>query len=159
NDVFFREKGACIHSFAQVNPDSRPPGPAGRTIALRNAAVFPFRETTDRRAPSSPVPASTKWWNDELDTLPKLSAAYPDLPFARDLETNHDRNVTILRAVEGQLAWTAIKLAAQLSEAETPDQFAETELQALKNLIDTLNIISLGSAAPVVRADTAHVTI
>jgi hypothetical protein len=159
NDVFFREKGACIHSFAQINPDSCPPGPAGRTIALHNAAVFPFSETTDRRAPSSPVPAVTKWWNDELDTLPKLSVAYAHLPFAQDLETNHDRNVSILRAVEGQPAWNAVKLAAQLSEAETPDQFAQTELQALENLLNTLNIISLGSAAPVVRADAAHATV
>ena len=69
-DILFRERGACIHSFAQVNPASLVPGAAGRAAPLRCPAVFPINEQPDPRALGAPVPASAKWLNDELDTLP-----------------------------------------------------------------------------------------
>jgi hypothetical protein len=54
-DFVFRERGACIHSFLQVNPNSLSAGAAGRTIAIENAFVFPLDGTIDRRVPSDPV--------------------------------------------------------------------------------------------------------
>ena len=158
-DVLFREKGPCIHSFAQINPASRAQGPTGRTFAIQNAAVFPFTATTDKRAPSAPVSAVTKWWNDELDTARKLSETYPDLPISGELETNHYRNVTGLRGIDNHAAWKAIKLAAQQSNAENADQFVETEVRALENLINALNILSLGGTAPSINNDNVHATV
>src|SRR5229473_2560534 len=38
-DIVFRERGACIHSFVQVNPGSLAAGPAGRSLAVENAHV------------------------------------------------------------------------------------------------------------------------
>src|SRR5712692_5680657 len=41
-DILFRERGACIHSFSQVNPNSLNAGAAGKTIAVQRAFVFPL---------------------------------------------------------------------------------------------------------------------
>jgi len=49
-DTYFREKGACIHSFVQINPDSVNAGPAHRTFAVDRAFVFPLSDTPDPRA-------------------------------------------------------------------------------------------------------------
>jgi hypothetical protein len=159
HDVLFRERGSCVHSFAQVNPDSLSPGPAGRTIVLQNTAVFPLNGVADKRAPSASVPAAIKWWNDELDNLPKLSARYPAAPLAQAASANHDQNVGALREVAGHSAFGAIKLAAQQSIAKNADEWATIETQALENLVNTLNILSLGSPAPTVGADPAHATV
>jgi hypothetical protein len=47
-DFVFRERGACIHSFLQVNPNSLNAGAGGRSIAVENASVFPLGGTIDR---------------------------------------------------------------------------------------------------------------
>ena len=159
HDILFRERGACIHSFVQINPSSLPPGPAGRTIALHNAAVFPLNGSVDRRAPSAPVPASIKWLNDELDGIRKLSSAYPTVPLANDVEATHRQNVMALRQVSPQAATDAIKLATQQSTAKHPDEWSDVESEALENLVNTLNIISLGSPPPAVAADSVHATV
>ncbi|XUJ36022.1 hypothetical protein ACQ5SK_12650 [Bradyrhizobium japonicum] len=39
-DAYFREKGACIHSFVQINPDSVIAGAAHRTFAVDRPFVF-----------------------------------------------------------------------------------------------------------------------
>ena len=41
-DVFLRERGACIHSFVQINPGSLVAGAAGRRLAIEKAFVFPL---------------------------------------------------------------------------------------------------------------------
>ena len=52
-DVLFRERGACIHSFSQVNPNSVNAGAAGKTIALEHAFVFPLNGIPEPRAPAA----------------------------------------------------------------------------------------------------------
>ena len=98
-DILFRERGACVHSFAQVNPGSLSAGAAGKTIALQNPFVFSLNDDVDPRAPSAPVPASTKWLNDELDEVRSLGVAYAASALAAEANAAHVQTVAGLRGV------------------------------------------------------------
>ena len=87
-DVLFRERGACIHSFEQINPRSVALGADGRTLAVENASVFPVSGDPEPRAPGGPVPAATKWMNDALDDVAGLSHEY-NADFATALDEIH----------------------------------------------------------------------
>lgn len=158
-DILFRERGACIHSFAQVNPNSLNAGAAGKTIAVQDPYVFPLAGTDDPRAPSAPVPACVKWLNDELDRLPSLGAAYPALPLATAVNATHRQTVNALRVIKPQSITHAVKLAAQKSKAEHADQWEHPEVEAMEHLVHTLGIVSIGIAPPVVDANPAHATL
>ena len=158
-DVLFRERGACIHSFLQINPNSLNAGAAGRTIALENAFVFPLDRTTDPRAPAAAVPACIKWLNDELDGLVSLSAQYPTAALAEQADTTHQQSVLALRGISPQSVKHAVKLAAKESKADHADDWDRTEAEAVEHLVQTLDIIGLGFPQLTVGADPAHATV
>lgn len=156
HDILFRERGACIHSFLQINPNSLNAGAAGKTIALENAFVFPLGGTIDRRAPSDSVAACVKWLNDELDQIPSLGVSYSGLPLATEADAMHQQTLAALRQVSAKSAATAVKLAAQESNADHADDWDDTESRALEHLVHTLDIVGLGSPPPAVGVDPAH---
>lgn len=158
-DVVFRERGACIHSFVQVNPNSLTAGAAGRTIAVENAFVFPLCGTTDRRAPSDAVAGCVKWLNDELDQLPPLSVTYPQVPLATPTDATHQHTVSVLRQISPQSAAHTVKLSAQASKAKHADDWDATESNALEHLVHTLDIVSLGCPPPTVGSDSVHASV
>ena len=102
HDIVFRQRGACIHSFLQVNPNSLNAGAAGRTIAVENAFVFPLDGTIDQCAPSDSVAACIKWLNDELDQVPGLSVNYPLVPLATLSDVTHQQTIAALRQISPQ---------------------------------------------------------
>lgn len=159
NDAFFRERGACIHSFAQINPASLPLGPAGRRPAVENAHVFPASEVSvhDYRAPGRAVPAAVKWINDELDSAAIPSGA-DQTNLAQQVHAAHELIVTSLRSMPSQPASQAIKLAAadapkaqdassNSSEDRNPDDWDSVESDALKHLVQSLDILKVGLPA------------
>jgi hypothetical protein len=154
-DVFFRERGACIHSFAQINPGSLVAGAAGRTLPVENAYVCPISGVPEPRAPGVDVPASVKWLNDQLDDVQSLSARHPT-PLSAQVNVAHQQNTAALRGISSQSAAHAIKLAAQESKTQNPDDWDSTELAALEHLVHTLDIIGVGFSPPTVGADPAH---
>ena len=158
-DVVFRERGACIHSFLQVNPNSLNAGAAGRTIPLDNAFVFPLDGTNDRRAPCDSVAACIKWLNDELDQLPSLSVNYPRASLARPTDATHRHTIAALRQISPQSVANTVKLAAQESTAKHADDWGQTESHALEHLVHTLDIVGLGAPPPTVGADSAHASV
>lgn len=159
-DMLFRENGACIHSFVQVNPNSVAGGAAGRTLALENAFVFPLNGTIDPRTPSSPVPASIKWLNDELDELKSLGDRYPGAALAEQVKAIHqDAVVPALRMVAAAPLDRAVKLAAMDSKAKHADRWGVIETEAVEHLVHTVEIISLAYAQVTIGADPAHATV
>jgi len=158
-DVLFRERGACIHSFLQVNPNSLNAGAAGRAIALENAFVFPLDGTSDPRAPAAAVPACIKWLNDELDHLVSLSAQYPAAPLAAQIDISHQQSILALRQISAQSVTHALTLAAPDSEARHADEWGRTEREATEHLVYTLDIVALGFPDFKVGADPAHATV
>jgi hypothetical protein len=158
-DIFFRERGACIHSFAQINPGSLIPGPAGRSFAVENAHAFPISGVPEPRAPGAPVPASVKWLNDELDEVPSLSAAYCTAPLALQVDGSHQRNTAVLRAICPQSATRAIRLAAPESKAEHEDEWGEVESEAVRHLVHTLDILGVAFPTLTLHAVPLHATV
>jgi len=166
-DVFFRERGACIHSFVQVNPASLNVGAAGRMFPVLHPSVSPLPGTNDPRAPAAPVPACIKWLNDELDSLPSLSAQYSTAPLAAQADTVHRQTVTDLRAISAQSADHVVKLACAESQVRLTstesrqkhaDEWDDAETKAVEHLVHTLDIIELGYPHTAVGADPAHAT-
>ncbi|MBU0714209.1 MAG: hypothetical protein KJ964_02490 [Verrucomicrobia bacterium] len=166
-DVFFRECGACIHSFSQINPNSLNDGTAGKTIALANASVFPLNGIVDPRVPGTAVPACVKWLNDELDILPSLSLQYPIAQLAHQVDAVHHTTITALRKIPAKSAEHAVKLAATESKVKLAtgelkykhaDEWEDAEAKAVEHLVHTLDIIGLGFPNPTVGADPAHAT-
>ena len=158
-DILFRERGACVHSFAQVNPGSLSAGAAGKTIALQNPFVFSLNDDVDPRAPSAPVPASTKWLNDELDEVRSLGVAYAASSLAAEANAAHVQTVAGLRGVTPQSATHVVALATHGSRATNADNWDRLEAEALQHVVDTLNILGLSFQPATVGADPAHMTI
>ena len=158
-DLLFREGGACIHSFQQVNPGALTAGAPSRTIALGKPFVHSFGGPVDPRTPGSAVPASVKWLNDELDDVPSLSNQYPKALLATEVDKVYHRTVDELRAIPGNSINHSVKLAAQDSRAKNADQWDSVEREALCHLINTLNIVGLSSEKCVVAASSVHATL
>jgi hypothetical protein len=158
-DVFFRECGACIHAFVQVNPRSLNVGAAGRAFPVERPFIFPLNDTDDPRASAAPVPACIKWLNDELDSLDSLSAQYHAAALAGEINTTHQQNKVALRRIPAQSASHTVRLAASESKAKNADEWDDTEVKAVEHLVHTLDIIGLGFPNPKVGADPAHATV
>ena len=159
-DVLFRERGACVHSFFQVNPGSLSAGPAGRAIALQKPFVFPLGGCHDPRAPSEPVPACIKWLNDELDRVQSLKVFYPQAQLSQSADTVHDVTLAALRAIAPQSVQNAVLLASSESqENSNADTWSHHETQALEHLVHTLDIFGIGLTSPTLDTDSAHATI
>ena len=158
-DIFFRERGACIHSFSQLNPQSLLAPPVGKSLAIENAHVHSFNKHIDARTPSSTVGASVKWINDELDDFPSLSTRYPSLKLAAELGQAHITNTKALRQMPAAAATTSVQMATQNSKAKNADDWAEKEIEAIEHLLDTLDIIRVGEFDPIVGETPPHATI
>ncbi|HSS21194.1 MAG TPA: hypothetical protein VLL54_14060 [Pyrinomonadaceae bacterium] len=158
-DVVFRERGACIHSFAQINPGSLVPGPAGRIFAVDQAHVYPISGAAQPRAPAGAVPASVKWLNDELDDIPSLAVAYRTAPLVRDVNASHQRIITALRGTAPQSATNVVRLAAQESTNEHADDWDHIEAEALRNLVHTLDIVGVAFTLLAIGVDLAHASL
>jgi hypothetical protein len=166
-DVFFRERGACIHSFAQINPGSLNAGPAGIAYPVDNAHVCPVSGAAEPRAPRAAVPAAVKWLNDELDGIPSLSVQYSEAAVGADADLAHAHNITALRQLSSQAATNAIRLASPDSTIrrdtesvlKPEDEWDSLEAQALTHLLHTLDILGIGFQVTAGGAETAHATI
>lgn len=157
-DIVFRERGACIHSFAQINPGSLTAGAAGRSLPVENAYVFPISGVIEPRAPAAAVPAPVKWFNDELDEIQSLSSTYGDAPLAPQADDWHQRNITTLRTISSQSATKAINLATGESRGKYADDWNDIESAALKHLVHTLDILGVGFPTLTLGAMPPHAT-
>ena len=154
-DVFFRERGACIHAFSQINPGSVVGGAAGRTVAVENAAVFPISGVPEPRAPRAPVPAAIKWLNDALDEIPSLPRYNPALAAA--IDDSHARTVAALRCLSSKNATHAVKLSAQESKpGDSVDDWANKETDGLQHVVHTLDIVGITPALQTIGIEPVH---
>ena len=154
-DVFFRERGACIHSFAQVNPGSVVAGAAGRTVAVEDAAVFPISGVSDPRAPRDPVPAAIKWLNDALDEVRSLPRQY-NPALAAAIDDSHARTVEALRFLSSKDAKYAVTLSAQESTTDNPDDWAQKEMDGVQHVVHTLDILGVVLALRTIGVKPVH---
>ena len=169
HDSLFREGGACIHSFEQVNPHSVVSGPASRTIALNNPFVHAICSSADPRTPARVVPAAIKWLNDELDTIRSLALGYPIAPLATIADTVHYKTITDLRTIPANHVEHAIALASPPVSARSPhaqhpqkpnaDEWGQFERCAVVHLVHTVSILGVFFESCTVAETSVHATL
>jgi hypothetical protein len=161
--ALFREGGACIHAFAQVNAGSLTAGPAGKRYAVENGSVFPLYGVVDPRVPSDSVPACVKWVNDELDELQqgthRLGQKYSDAPMAAQINELHQQIVGAIRVLPAKSMTSYIELSAQESASKHADSWSDSEVEGLEHVLHSLSIVSLGFGVPDVGTDPTHATV
>lgn len=158
HDIVFRERGACILSFIQVNPGAVTAGPANRTIAIENAELFPIGNTNDPRVPAAAVPASVKWLNDQLDELPSIAAILATAALKTEVAATHDSTVKSLRTTDASVIADALALAIDkpIGHADTWDV---DEVAALVLLVNAMEILAIGFSSHPMTAGSALSTI
>ena len=165
-DFLFRERGACIHSFKQLNPDVILPGASGYTIAVQDPFVYPVGDQSDPRRPGNVVPASVKWLNDELDTIESVAQRYSDSPLAPCAKNTYEHVTRALRSFGGNsvdeavaLACSAAKCACNRGDTErrpTADDWDTTQRAAVVHLIDTVSILAIVADSYFVAQTASH---
>ena len=158
-DAVFRERGACIHSFLQLNPSALQLGSSGRRFALADATVHPFPGTEDPRAPAGLVPATVKWVNDELDDPKKsLEIKYPDLPLAGAAGAAHQRLVSSLRVLPSAALTTTVFVATP-GTSRDPDTWEGNQSNAVKHVLHTFSILDVARYPATFHGKGAQATI
>jgi hypothetical protein len=158
SDSIFRESGACIHSFFQVDATHAPQGVAGRTTALRNATVHPFPGLDCPRANGGLVPAATKWLHDVLDEDRSLATMHPTYPLAVASVAPSAATTDALRTLESKAAEHSVRVACVEPNA-TPDGWDAKESSAVVHMQQTLSLLRLSGHDCQIHGQLAHATI
>ncbi len=165
-DTYFREKGACIHSFTQINPDQAG-GADARTFAVERPYVFPIDSTIDPRTPSDIVPACVKWVNDELDGVEGLGTIYAGCALAPQAITAHQSAVSGFRQLDAKATCKIVTLSTskaphtEHTESGKPndaDLWGQDQVEALNHVIHTVTLMRVAASATIASADRGHAT-
>ncbi len=153
-DVFFRERGECIHLFEQINPSWVKGGAAERSFAVDNAEVHGALEVEHVLAPGGGVPAAVKWANDVLDqTSDELPKHAPAL--AKALEEAHKTVMEALRRIGSVDMTGLVRLAAPRSNGNL-EAWDSLEESGLRHVLETLRILGAGDRLESVGRDMVH---
>lgn len=152
-DVFFRERGSCILSFAQINPATLEAGPGGRVLPIERAYVFPTNGVAEPRAPGHGVAACVKWVNDRLDREagvagkvdhPQLQAVAAECCKAQVKVIRELRPQDLTKILEIAVARKKPKDDEPLPDLPPADDWEEREALALSHVVCTLSILGIG---------------
>jgi len=154
-DVVFREGGACILSFVLINPGAVAAGAANRTIAVEGAELFPIGATVDPRVPSAAVPASVKWFNDQLDDLSGVAeiGSLAKAALKANVAAAHNGTVAALRTTEAATIADTLALATDAGVKDA-DSWDAPEAMALLLLVNAMEILAIGYASQPMTAGT-----
>ena len=166
-DTYFREKGACIHSFVQINPDSVIAGAAHRSFAVDRPFVYPLAAPPDPRTPSNLVPACVKWINDELDDITSLSDVHPAGDLSARADAAHAASIQELRALSAPSCNRVIKLATardgqasgRAASEDDADAWDTDERGALGHVVNTLDLFGVCGGITASDQDAGHATV
>ena len=155
NDVVFREMGECIHLFELRVPKFVDASVGDRTYAIPTANVYPVGDSDDARLPGGPVSADLKWFNDSLDSLPRLSdgslrglplmEAAKTLEIRLELELRHIRlRGSVTEFINCAVCNATRRRNSMLSiQRDDPDSWAESETVAFEHVLHSLTAIGI----------------
>lgn len=158
-DLVFREMGACLQSCDIRLPQSVVPDTTDRTGPVSgHAFVFPFdKDSSDPRLPSAPVPPVTKWVNDELDLIERLSSThFVDHAIQNVIESVESECISACRKTpSSEMAWkVSTSSAGRLQRhaktapphpADDVEDWASTETEGLRHIVETITLLSAGT--------------
>jgi hypothetical protein len=152
-DTLFREMGACIHSIEFCPPSFVNLGPVGRTLLLKRAAVHPVDQAiSDPRVPGNPVPAPTKWVNDQLDDIESILHHETLSPLRDEIELSHKfigKNIRISpdTFLGNCVIWSVCDYDKwlDLGNRDIPDvdSWSEKEELGLRTVVNSLDILNV----------------
>ena len=163
-DAYFREKGACIHSFVQTNPVLAG-GANARHFAVDRAYVFPVDDTADPRVPSDVVPACVKWVNDELDSVKGIPTIYPNEDLTPQAATAHGEVVSSLRLLDSKETCRIITLSTPKSaypERVSPDDadlWGRIQTEAILHVVHSVTLLRVAAGAAVAPGNRGHAAV
>lgn len=157
-DAFFRERGACIHSFSQINPASAVVGPEGKAYGVNTAHVFAINGVPEARAPNGPVPAAVKWINDELDEVTSIADTLGG-PLAPIAKAASIENTKLLRGLAGKECEEFIQLATGHEPNKGADTWDSLELDGLNLICNTIDLLSCAGETIEKSNNTTHGTV
>lgn len=159
-DAVFRERGACVHSFAVRNPDTVPLGSAGKVLAVEEPTVHPLGGGVDPRTPSDVVPAVVKWVNDELDDTDKcLAIKFPKLALVAAIETAHKKSAEAIRKLPAKALNNSLLVASPGTTCESADSWTAREVGAVSHLLQTFSILDVAQYPATFHGQGAQATI
>jgi len=153
-DVVFREMGECIHVFWVRVPHFITGTAPDRTYPLVHAHVHAASELADPRLCSGPVPTTTKWINDSLDCVVRLSAtALAGRPLEAVATTVEPAVIEGTRKRVGHAAaelveWAACsfchgKQSREANQRHQADLWEQPETDALEHIIHSLTLLGM----------------
>ena len=165
-DAYFREKGACVHSFIQVNPDQAG-GADARAFALEHPFVFPIEATLiDPRAPSDIVPACVKWVNDQLDGAESLTVAGDAFPLAPEITPAQAATIAKLRKLDAKATCNTVILSrapppetnasGSGKKPDDADVWEQAHVDALNHVVHTLTLMRLATEVTIISGNRGH---
>ena len=154
HDVVFRERGACVHVFEQINPRSLAVAAGGRSPAIRADSVHPIVGDQEPRAPSGPVAAAIKWMHDTLDGLPEDLAGYNE-DLAERLCESRAVIVAGLRVLTARDCTVAMELGVP-NASSNADAWTKVESEALEHIVDSLAILGMQAKVTEIGRRSAH---
>lgn len=150
--ALFREMGACIHSFEFCSPSFINLGLPGRTLLIRRAIVHSIDQgISDPRVPGSPVPASIKWINDQLDGITSILHYQTNSSLRGDIEWSHEDICKTIRVCPDTFLSKCIEWGVygydkwlDLGSRKIPDvdNWNEKEELGLSTVIYSLSVIN-----------------
>lgn len=155
SDTCFRERGACVHTFALVNPASLTAGPQGRSYATENAKVFSLGDPC-ARAPGDIVPASLKWAHDALDEITSIGADFHEAPLSAAANAAHGNSVGFLRSLGGRQICSLMATANNTPKSTGADDWGDGERGALTHVAQSLNILLTAASEVSAHSSDGH---
>ncbi len=151
----FREMGACLHSFKFRLPQFVNLGPADRCLPIDETVVHAIDNVIDDpRTPGSPVPASVKWVNDQLDKIVSLLENKRRYPLKGSIARAHEDVSEEIRRQSGDFLCRYIVMSSCKIEKEKDkwvdvggrkihnvDNWDKNEEQSLKTIVHSLSIM------------------
>lgn len=166
-EALFRENGACFHLLKFRPPRWISGGPGNRCLFLEEAKVYSIDEGIDYpRVPGSPVEASIKWINDEIDTVEPITLHEDRNPIRGEVITSHENVSRELRKASGEYLCRYIQYSFckynNINQDITPiihyvDRWDEGERVGIQVVIHTLSIIGTCNAITI-SGSIAHAT-
>ena len=153
-DVYFRERGECIHVLNQINPSSVQSGARGRRYAADNAEVHAAVDMEHILAPGAGVPVVVKWANDVLDQTSRQLPNH-DPTHTEALQSAHDTVVERLRRIGSAPMTDVVRLATPGSKRNV-EAWNSDESTSLRHILNTLRILGAGNRLESVGTDMVH---
>lgn len=142
-DLAMRETGECIHVCEVRVPCFITPDPSDREMPIIAHVYSVDGESADPRLCGGPVPAATKWVNDELDGQPSIAEKHFAGRSTQDAVGSAESMIVQgYRTLSGQHVSDRLRMST--TAKQDIDEWTEIEKHALRHITGSLALVGAG---------------